>query len=94
MVSVEGKKRVGNKNATGRPPAGNKTFESKRLYKLMIAERNLTTKQVAEKTGRTSQSIANKLSRDSFSFSEFVTLAKAIGFTVQVCDDETGKVFE
>ena len=63
------------------------------IIRHLLLERKLTVKDLAEKLGIETQSMNNKLYRNTFSFAEFELIADILGCDVKVITRDTGKEF-
>jgi DNA-binding Xre family transcriptional regulator/uncharacterized protein YnzC (UPF0291/DUF896 family) len=64
-----------------------------KIIKHVLLERNVTVKYLADKLGIETQSMNNKLYRDTFSFKEIVKIADILNCDVKVITRDTGKEF-
>ena len=64
-----------------------------KAIKQLMQEKGVSVSQLASALGIQSQSMSNKLYRDSFSFDEVVRIADILGSDVKLVVRDTGKVF-
>ena len=64
-----------------------------KVIKQIMYEQNVSVSQLASALGIQSQSLSNKLYRDSFSFDDVVRIADILGSDVKITIRETGKEF-
>jgi DNA-binding Xre family transcriptional regulator len=58
--------------------------------RITLIKRNMSIKELAKKIDTTPQKLSNKLSRDSFTFSEMSTIAEALNCELQLIMNDTG----
>ena len=64
-----------------------------KAIKQLMQEKGVSVSQLAAALGIQSQSMSNKLYRDSFSFDEVVRIADILGSDVKLVVRDTGKEF-
>ena len=68
-------------------------MSASKIIKQLMEERNIGVKSLAEKLGINSQSMSNKLYRDTFSYKEVVSIADILDCDVKLIMRDTGKDF-
>ena len=63
------------------------------IIRHILLERGLSVKELAEKLGIETQSMNNKLYRNTFSYAEFEKIADILDCDVRVVTRDTGKEF-
>jgi len=63
------------------------------IIRHILLERGLSVKDLAEKLGIETQSMNNKLYRNTFSYAEFEKIANILDCDVKVVTRDTGKEF-
>lgn len=64
-----------------------------KAIKQLMQERNVSVKELAEKLKINSQSMSNKLYRDSFSYEEVITICNILNSDVRIITRDTKKEF-
>ena len=64
-----------------------------KVIKQLMQEKNITVKYLAEKLEINSQSVSNKLYRDTFTYNEVIDIANLLNCDVKIIMRDTGKEF-
>ena len=63
------------------------------VIKHIMLEKKVSNKELASKLGISAQAVSNKFYRDSFSYSEVVSIADMLNCDVKIVTRDTGKEF-
>lgn len=69
-------------------------MSASKIIKQLMIERNMHVKDVAEKLGINSQSMSNRLYRDTYTVEDFQKICDILGADVVVVLRDTGKTFK
>ena len=64
-----------------------------KVIKQLMQEKNISVKYLAEKLEINSQSMSNKLYRDTFTYDEVIDIANLLNCDVKIIMRDTGKEF-
>ena len=69
-------------------------MSASKVIKQIMVETDTSVKDLAAMLGmKSSQTLSNKLYRDTFTFEDYVKIVKLLGCTVQTVVDSSGKIY-